>query len=94
MVTIIHCAARISVPESVEKPELYHKENVEKSEHLFNEAIKAGFKNIILSSSASVYGEMKDPVVYEDSTLNPGSPYAKTKIDVEKLLDKKKLTPI
>lgn len=84
--TIIHCAARIIVPESVENPHLYYTENVSKSMALFESAAKVGIKNIVFSSSASVYGNVEGYVATESSPTNPESPYARTKLMMEMVL--------
>ena len=84
--TIIHCAARIIVPESVENPHLYYMENVSKSMELFKQAADAGIKKIVFSSSASVYGNVEGYKASESSPTNPQSPYAKTKLMMESVL--------
>lgn len=84
--TIIHCAARIIVPESVAEPHLYYQENVAKSMQLFKSAAEAGIKHIIFSSSASVYGNVEGFKATESSPVNPGSPYAMTKLMMENVL--------
>lgn len=81
---IFHCAAKISVPESVSKPEEYYRNNVEGMRNVVEAAESAGAK-IIFSSSAAVYGETST-TVNEDSPLNAKSPYAENKIDGEKML--------
>lgn len=81
---IFHCAARISVPESIEKPEEYYRTNVVGTDNVIGAALK---KKIVFSSSAAVYGESSH-AVKEDETLNPKSPYAENKRDGEVLLEK------
>ena len=81
---IFHCAAKISVPESFEQPELYHRINVEGTKNVITVAEEIGAK-IIFSSSAAVYGEA-DTRVDESHTLRPQSPYAENKRDCEELL--------
>ncbi len=78
---IFHTAAKISVPESQEKPEEYHKVNVKGTKNVVN--LSNG--KIIFSSSAAVYGEY-DRKVSEDDKLNPKSNYAQNKVDGEKLV--------
>lgn len=82
--TIWHCAARISVPESVAKPEEYFQTNVAGTKSVISVAEGVGAK-IIFSSSAAVYGEASYPVS-EREKLNPTSPYAENKREAEKLL--------
>ncbi len=84
---VIHCAALIIVPESVEKPFNYYYENVSKSLLLFHYLNQLSCKNIIFSSSASIYDDVPDFMVTERSPLNPRSPYARTKYMMEMILE-------
>jgi UDP-glucose 4-epimerase len=98
----IHMAARIVVPESVEKPYEYYRDNVAKSLELFDELAALGKHRVLFSSSASLYATKasgptsttKDPStssghrfeVTEDDPLDPPSPYARTKRMMEQIL--------
>jgi UDP-glucose 4-epimerase len=83
---VIHCAALIVVPESVERPIDYYRANVVKTLD-FVEAIAArGVNRLIFSSSASIYRPDDDFTVDESSALAPLSPYARTKAVVEEML--------
>lgn len=82
----IHCAALILVPESVSHPYEYYLNNVEKSLHLFQLLQSHGCRNIVFSSSASIYGDTENFIVTENSPLNPRSPYARTKYMMEMVL--------
>jgi UDP-glucose 4-epimerase len=81
---IFHCAAKISVPESFEKPDEYYLNNVEGTESVIRVAQDGG-KSIVFSSSAAVYGEADHPV-QEDDALKPQSPYAENKGEGEQML--------
>lgn len=83
---VVHCAALIVVPESVEKPCEYYRENVAKSLELFSNLNELGCKNVIFSSSASIYDDVDNFMVTEKSPLNPRSPYARTKYMMEMIL--------
>ncbi len=86
---IIHFAALKSVPESVEKPEVYHFNNLKSLENLLELSVKYGVKNFIFSSSCSVYGNIKELPVSETTPLNPvASPYAETKLLGEEMIEK------
>jgi len=86
---IIHFAALKSVPESVEKPEVYHFNNLKSLENLLELSVKYSVKNFIFSSSCSVYGNIKELPVSETTPLNPvASPYAETKLLGEQLIEK------
>ena len=79
-------AARIIVPESVEQPYEYYRDNVAKSLELFDQLVKLGKPRVLFSSSASLYAMVEDFEVTEDSPLDPGSPYARTKRVMEMAL--------
>jgi len=77
---IIHFAALKSVPESVDKPLLYYKNNLNSLINLLELAEEFGVKNFVFSSSCSVYGNAKDlPVTEETPFEKAESPYAHTK---------------
>jgi UDP-glucose 4-epimerase len=82
----IHCAALIVVPESVEHPYEYYKENVCKSLKFFKNLIDLDHIKIIFSSSASIYATSSKFQVDENSPLVANCPYAMTKIIVESIL--------
>lgn len=83
---VIHCAALIVVPESVELPHEYYRENVSKTIKFLNSICNRGCVNVIFSSSASIYDDVDKFVVYENSKINARSPYARTKQMVEMVL--------
>lgn len=82
----IHCAALIVVPESVEKPYEYYRENVSKSLEFFNLLHRLNHGRVVFSSSASIYDVVPEYMVTEDSPLRPSSPYARTKYMMEMIL--------
>jgi UDP-glucose 4-epimerase len=82
----IHMAARIVVPESVEKPYEYYRDNVSKSLELFDELQVLGKHRVLFSSSASLYAVKDDFEVTEEDPLEPASPYARTKRMMEQVL--------
>jgi UDP-glucose 4-epimerase len=82
----IHMAARIVVPESVEKPYEYYRDNVAKSLELFDTLVGLGKPRVLFSSSASLYAVKEDFEVTEDDPLEPTSPYARTKWMIEQVL--------
>jgi UDP-glucose 4-epimerase len=82
----IHMAARIVVPESVEKPYEYYKDNVAKSLELFDELNAVGKPRVLFSSSASLYATKESFEVVESDPLAPQSPYARTKGMMEQIL--------
>ncbi len=84
---VIHFASFIYPEESIEKPELYYKNNVMNSVVLLEEMRKKNVNKIIFSSSCSVYGEPEKIPVSELNPLNPISPYGETKKVIEKILE-------
>ena len=82
----IHMAARIIVPESVEEPYAYYRDNVAKSLELFDELVALGRPRVLFSSSASLYATVEGFEVVESSPLDPPSPYARTKLMMEMAL--------
>ena len=82
----IHMAARIIVPESVEKPYEYYRDNVAKSLEMFDQLTRLGKPRVVFSSSASLYAMKEGFEVTEEDPLDPPSPYARTKGMMETVL--------
>lgn len=83
---VVHCAAKIIVPESVDEPLTYYGNNVGKTVALLKGMERNGVHRILFSSSASIYATDEESKVTEESALDPGSPYATTKFMVEFIL--------
>lgn len=83
---IIHFAASIVVPESVQDPLKYYMNNTVNTTNLINLAIKYKIKKFIFSSTAAVYGNSSSVAVSETSTLNPLNPYGWSKLMSERIL--------
>lgn len=83
----IHCAAKIIVPDSVAHPLAYYEENVTKTLRLVQHLIDHGCQRIVYSSSASIYRPTESFAVDETSELGPTSPYARTKVIAEWILE-------
>lgn len=84
--TVVHCAARMLVGESMTDPLTYHEVNVAGSIALLRSLQRHGCDRFIFSSSGSVYASPPDVVVDETSPRDPTSPYARTKAMVEDVL--------
>jgi UDP-glucose 4-epimerase len=84
---IAHFAARIVVPDSVTDPLGYYLNNTAKARNLIESAVKDGVRNFVFSSTAAVYGETSAEPVGEDAPLNPISPYGRSKLMVEWMLE-------
>lgn len=83
---VMHFAAKIVVPQSVENPSLYYYNNVEGTRSLLETMVKNRCKNIIFSSTASVYGETETGVCGEETPTKPTNPYGETKLAAEKMI--------
>ena len=83
---VIHLGASISVPESLEKPELYYENNVGSTLSVLKAMVATGVKNIVFSSTAAVYGVPKQALIYEDFDTKPINPYGQTKLMCEKMI--------
>ncbi|MDO7867811.1 UDP-glucose 4-epimerase GalE [Nocardioides jiangxiensis] len=83
----IHMAARILVPESVDLPYEYYRDNVAKSLELFDELVALGKPRLLFSSTASLYAPKDGFEVVEGDPLDPQSPYARTKRMMEQALE-------
>ena len=84
---IAHFAAKIVVPESVTDPLGYYLNNTAKARNLIEVAVKTGVKHFIFSSTAAVYGETSSEPVDERTPLGPISPYGRSKLMVEWMLE-------
>ena len=85
---VIHFAGLKAVGESVAKPVLYYRNNIDTTLTLLECMNKAGVKNIIFSSSATVYGE-ENPVPYTEE-MKRGTctnPYGWTKVMMEQIFE-------
>jgi UDP-glucose 4-epimerase len=83
---VMHFAAKLIVPESVEQPLEYYYNNVEGVRTLLEVMTEVGIKNIIFSSTAAVYGEPENSVCREGDVTEPVNPYGDTKLACEKLI--------
>lgn len=87
--TIIHFAASIVVPESVENPLKYYMNNTVNTTNLIKCATENGVKRFIFSSTAAVYGEpasIPPHGIDENYPTNPINPYGMSKLMSERVL--------
>tara|TARA_B100001057_G_C22810798_1_gene935330 strand:+ start:767 stop:1750 length:984 start_codon:yes stop_codon:yes gene_type:complete len=85
--TIIHLAALLNVSEAEKNKKKYFKNNITGTKNLITSCKNTKVKNIIFSSSCSVYGSVKGSV-NEKKKLNPQGYYAYTKYKGEELIKK------
>lgn len=84
---VIHFAALKTVPESVSKPTLYYKNNINSLANILELQIAHSVRPHIFSSSCSVYGNAEVERVTEQTPLRRAeSPYAQTKVIGERIL--------
>ena len=93
--TVLHFAAHIQVPESVEKPLKYYRNNTANTRALLECCIGAGVKNFVFSSTAAVYGIPDGGVAEENTPTVPINPYGWSKLMSEYMLrDVAAVTPL
>jgi UDP-glucose 4-epimerase len=83
---VIHFAALTSVPESVERPDLYFTNNCAKTLGLLEALREKGVDRFIFSSTAAVYGEPQHTPIDEEQPIQPTNPYGLSKHFVEQIL--------
>lgn len=83
---VIHFAGLKAVGESCEMPMHYYDNNVYGTIVLTQEMEKAGVKNLVFSSSATVYGDPEKLPLTEDMPLSATNPYGRSKLMIEDML--------
>ena len=85
---IIHFAASKAVGESVKKPLMYYRNNIDSTLTLCEVMNEHNVKNIVFSSSATVYGTPKSlPIKENFDVTHATNPYGETKIMIERILN-------
>eukprot|EP01133_Synstelium_polycarpum_P011924 gene11924-13892_t len=83
---VIHFAGLKAVGESSSLPLKYYENNITGTLNLLNVMIKYGVKDIVFSSSATVYGDAQVVPTPEESPLSATNPYGRTKLYIEQIL--------
>lgn len=83
---VMHLAGSKSVPESFERPQWYHRQNVTVVATVLEAMAEAGVSRMVLSSSAAVYGTPATSLVAEGAPLRPLNPYGHSKLLAERVL--------
>ncbi|UPM54753.1 UDP-glucose 4-epimerase GalE [Gottfriedia acidiceleris] len=83
---VIHFAGLKAVGESVSIPLHYYHNNITGTLILCDVMKKYGVKNLVFSSSATVYGMPKQVPISEDFPLEATNPYGRTKLMIEEIL--------
>ena len=83
---VIHFAGYKAVGESVSKPLMYYRNNIDSTLSLLEVMNEFGVKKIVFSSSATVYGNPEELPIRETSRLSTTNPYGTTKLYIEGIL--------
>jgi UDP-arabinose 4-epimerase len=83
---VIHFAAFAYVGESMEKPQLYFRNNVVNTLALLDAMLTAGLRHIVFSSSCATYGTPARVPITEDTPQRPVNPYGESKLICERAI--------
>lgn len=83
---VMHFSAFAYVGESVERPDIYYKNNVFQTAHLLDTIRDCGVKQFVFSSTCATYGEPVQIPIDENHPQDPTNPYGQTKLMVEHIL--------
>ena len=83
---VIHFAGLKAVSESVDKPLAYYQNNIAGTATLCEVMAEFGVKQLVFSSSATVYGNPDSLPIREDFPLGATNPYGRTKLFIEEML--------
>jgi UDP-glucose 4-epimerase len=83
---VMHFAALIEAGESMQKPELYFRNNTAATLSLLEAMLKKNLKRLVFSSTAALYGEPVSTPILEDALLLPTNAYGESKLLVEQML--------
>ena len=84
--SVVHFAGLKAVGESVVKPLAYYENNVAGTLNLLHAMTEAGVRQLVFSSSATVYGDPHTVPIREDFPLCATNPYGRTKLMIEDIL--------
>ena len=84
--SVVHFAGLKAVGESVMKPLAYFENNVSGTLNLLHAMTEVGVRQLVFSSSATVYGDPHTVPIREDFPLSATNPYGRTKLMIEDIL--------
>lgn len=84
--SVVHFAGLKAVGESVVKPQAYYENNVAGTLNLLHAMAEADVRQVVFSSSATVYGDPHTVPIREDFPLCATNPYGRTKLMIEDIL--------
>jgi len=82
---VFHLAASVGNMRSIENPIQDSEINVIGTLRILEAARYAGVRKVVFSSSAGIFGELKQLPIKEDHPVEPDSPYGASKLAAEKL---------
>jgi UDP-glucose 4-epimerase len=83
---VMHFAALIEAGESMQKPEIYFRNNSASTLSLLEAMLSTGINRLVFSSTAAVYGEPESTPILENAPLRPTNAYGESKLLVEQML--------
>jgi UDP-glucose 4-epimerase len=83
---VLHFAALIEAGESMQRPEIYFRNNTASTLSLLEAMLACGPRRLVFSSTAAVYGEPEAVPIQEDARLAPTNAYGQSKLLVEQML--------
>lgn len=83
---IMHFAGSLIVPESVEEPLSYYRNNTANSRALIESAVRGKVPHFVFSSTCAVYGVPEHLPISEATPTNPINPYGSSKLMTERML--------
>ncbi|HUB30908.1 MAG TPA: UDP-glucose 4-epimerase GalE [Terracidiphilus sp.] len=83
---VLHFAALIEAGESMQKPEIYFRNNTASTLSLLEAMLACGPRRLVFSSTAAVYGEPDSVPIPETAQLHPTNVYGESKLLVETML--------
>jgi nucleoside-diphosphate-sugar epimerase len=81
---LLHCAAEI--PARCPDPDELYRSNLVIAQNVFGQALAAGARAIVFTSSMSIYGTITAPMVSEETIVDKPDAYGRAKLDAERLL--------
>ena len=82
----MHFSAFAYVGESVDRPDIYYRNNLMATIELLDQCVASGIKTFVFSSTCASYGEAQQEYISEDHPQNPINPYGRSKWMVEQVL--------
>ena len=83
---VMHFSAFAYVGESVNRPDIYYRNNLSGTLELLDQCIASGVRSFVFSSTCATYGEAKSPTIDESHPQLPVNPYGRSKWMVEQIL--------